>query len=276
MSFLNRLLGKDPQKLCDEAKKLIDENKFTDAMQKLKHAEELAPDSATISWALAFCYSRIPPSSDTNEAHYASVKRVADAFSRAIELAKKFGGLNDKQLGTAYFIVGSFYQSVKQYDKSITYLENAISSDPEHIEARLFLSSSYFFQSHVEEAERTAMVALEREPDNPTVIDHWKELRKQIGKDILDLPEHERWRIFLEYRNTKNDAFLLDPNLLGDVRAALDKPTPGHGLFGDAIQLTERKGKMARKIAMDKISKTYNLKPHEVLLIIQEGEAKKW
>ncbi|MEW6096671.1 MAG: tetratricopeptide repeat protein [bacterium] len=221
MSFLNRLLGKDLQKLYDDAKKLIDENKFTDAVEKLKRAEELAPDSAAISWSLAFCYSRISPSSDTDEAYYASAKRVADAFSRAIELAKKFGGLNDKQLGIAYFVVGAFYQSVKQYDKSVPYLENAISNDPEHIEARLFLSSSYFFQGRVEEAERADMGALEREPENPKVIKHWKELRKQIGKDILDLPEHERRRIFLEYRETKNNAFLLEPNLLRDFRVAL-------------------------------------------------------
>ncbi|MBL7182902.1 MAG: tetratricopeptide repeat protein [Anaerolineae bacterium] len=273
MSFLDKILGKDPEKLYSQAKRLVDQSEFEKAARKLELARERAPQSAAIWFFLGFCYSRMAASKKRTEAELLPIARkIANAYQRAVELAETVGGLNDEQIAKACWAVALFYRQQQENDKAVAYCEKGTSRNPRFSELQLLLSSCYLFQGRHEEAEEVARAVVEREPDNAQALAHWKALRETVGKDDVDLPEEDRKRVYADFMETQDGKFIGGV----DLARLYDIAYSPFGTLDKMAQTIGKSGEEAREAAIEEMLQKYDLKQYELLLIEEEGRQKKW
>jgi hypothetical protein len=94
--------ARDPEQMYKLALDLFGREKFRDAAEILEETVSLNPNSAPVHFTLGITYSRIigECGADDDKVRPWATKSM-DCFKKAVELASKFGGLNEKQLSIA-------------------------------------------------------------------------------------------------------------------------------------------------------------------------------
>jgi tetratricopeptide (TPR) repeat protein len=109
MGIFDWLFGKkrekserDLAKILGNVKNLVFEQmRFKEAAKILEEAAELYPNSAPVQFSLGVTYSRIAGEYKDEDAVRPWALKSGEAFKKAVNLANRYGGLNDEQLAKA-------------------------------------------------------------------------------------------------------------------------------------------------------------------------------
>ena len=110
----------DPEKLYKHGVELFGKEKFREAVSVLEEAARLSPSSAPVHFTLGVTYSRIAGEFGSDEEKVRPwVKKTRDCFKKALDLAARSGGLNEKQLSTARDAVTAFDRITERDSPSV-------------------------------------------------------------------------------------------------------------------------------------------------------------
>ena len=130
------------------------EKQLTQAMNLYRRALDLDPDYAEAMVRLAeACHQRFDLSGDA-----IWVEHGADYAQRAIDV--------DNTLPSAHFMAGLFAHESGSYDRAIEHFQRAITLDPLHLEAYMYLADAYELTGATEEASATVERAIRTGPDD--------------------------------------------------------------------------------------------------------------
>jgi serine/threonine-protein kinase len=132
------------------------EKQLTQAMNLYRRALDLDPDYAEAMVRLAeACRQRFDLSGDS-----IWVEHGTNYAQRAIDV--------DDTLPTAHFMAGLFAHESGSYDRAIEHFQRAITLDPLHLEAYMYLADAYELTGATEDASATVERAIRTGPDDWT------------------------------------------------------------------------------------------------------------
>ena len=276
MGFLDKLFGREPKKLQEQARALMEAGRYDLAAKKLTKAATVSPDDPEPWYQLGVCQTASSSSLEgASEEELRPLARQAnEAFEKALEIHDSKGGLEPAQIAKASFAIGMFHQVQKNFDASIRPLQLAHELEPTRIEYALYLSTSLARVERFDEAEQLAVDVLEGESDDPGPLEHWKAIREMAGRPPTPgMDEQKRKSYYAEFITAKNDN--LDT---GDLAANFLQVSMGNplGAFAKMQEQLDRSGAKAAAAATETMRQRHGLKKYELALIEAEGEAKGW
>jgi len=148
--------------IIKQAKKLIDEHKYYEAIDYLERSLALYPNNRKLIYNLAKNYFRV------------------NNFGKASELIEQYLAM-DKRNKYAYYVGGAAYYQMMNYEKAIQLLEKAQSLDPNFTNALFALGMAYkktgMYQDALQIFERVANI----DPDNKMALFEINEIRKGLA-----------------------------------------------------------------------------------------------
>lgn len=148
--------------IIKQAKKLIDEHKYYEAIDYLERSLALYPNNRKLIYNLAKNYFRV------------------NNFGKASELIEQYLEM-DKRNKYAYYVGGAAYYQMMNYEKAIQLLEKAQSLDPNFTNALFALGMAYkkigMYQDALQIFERVSNI----DPDNKMALFEINEIRKGLA-----------------------------------------------------------------------------------------------
>ncbi|MGQ9843616.1 MAG: SpoIIE family protein phosphatase [Spirochaetota bacterium] len=148
--------------IIKQAKKLIEEHKYYEAIDYLERSLALYPNNRKLIYNLAKNYFRV------------------NNFGKASELIEQYLAM-DKRNKYAYYVGGAAYYQMMNYEKAIQLLEKAQSLDPNFTNALFALGMAYkkigMHQDALQIFERVANI----DPDNKMALFEINEIRKGLS-----------------------------------------------------------------------------------------------
>ncbi len=148
--------------IIKQAKRLIDEHKYYEAIDYLERSLALYPNNRKLIYNLAKNYFRV------------------NNFGKAAELVEQYLEM-DKRNKYAYYVGGAAYYQMMNYEKAIQLLEKAQSLDPNFTNALFALGMAYkkigMYQDALQIFERVANI----DPDNKMALFEINEIRKGLA-----------------------------------------------------------------------------------------------
>jgi len=148
--------------IIKQAKKLIDEHKYYEAIDYLERSLALYPNNRKLIYNLAKNYFRV------------------NNFGKSSELIEQYLEM-DKRNKYAYYVGGAAYYQMMNYEKAIQLLEKAQSLDPNFTNALFALGMAYkkvgMYQDALQIFERVANI----DPDNKMALFEINEIRKGLS-----------------------------------------------------------------------------------------------
>ncbi len=148
--------------IIKQAKKLIDEHKYYEAIDYLERSLALYPNNRKLIYNLAKNYFRV------------------NNFGKASELIEQYLEM-DKRNKYAYYVGGAAYYQMMNYEKAIQLLEKAQSIDSNFTNALFALGMAYkkigMYQDALHVFERVANI----DPDNKMALFEINEIRKGLS-----------------------------------------------------------------------------------------------
>ncbi len=206
---------KSIRELTLEARRMVDENRYLDALPLLEQIVLSYPDNGEI-WA-DFGIAIISTATTINDT--VERKKELERGVKALLRAKKLGTKNPRALyfldefensdGTDNFSnknpevekalrKGELYFGRGEYDKAFKYYETAHKLDPKNYEAMLFMGDCFYVQGKFKESEKYFAQAVEINPEVESAYRYWGDALMSQNKNAEGLEK------FL-------DAFIRDP-----------------------------------------------------------------
>jgi len=280
MSFFNRFKkgtkaepssaspqGKSMAKSYEEAVQHYKNGDYQQAASIFERIIIADSNSATAHVSLAHCYVKMIRGNDEEDRRLS--RRYAELFERALELNTSHGGLEKNHIIEACFAVGIYYQTIRDFLRSIEYFERCLKYDSTHISALLYLSTSYHFQGNDNEALDKAICAFRLQSSDKDILSQLMSAANWVGiEQATGLSENRRRELFRELKTTRERLFL-ENGALEIMQQQARNPT-------DAMKIV-RAGNIASR---DKAVKTLSTKHHiddwRIEVVCQEGERNKW
>jgi len=260
--------GKSAAELYQEAARCYKSGYYQQAASLLEHVIKADPESTAAHFSLARCYFKLIKGSNDEE-DYRLSRRYAELLERALELNESHGGLEKSDVIDACFAVGVCYQMLREFPRSIEYLERCLEHDPTNIGALLHLSTSYHFRGHDKEALDKAVRAFHLDPSGDGVFSQLTSAADWVGVEVATgLSMDKRHEIFRELRAMQDRLFLEG----GTLEAIQREGTFGRGYPADLQRILRVGGIESRDKAIQAISARYHLEDWGIAIIWQEGE----
>lgn len=262
-------LPKSVVELYQEGVQHYKSEEYQHAASLFERVIDANPNSTAAHCSLARCYVKLVKGTD--EEDYRLSKRFADLYERSLELNESHGGLEESHVIEACFALGTYYQMLRNFSRSIEYFELCLKHDPTDIGALLFLSTSYHFQGDDKASFDNAVKAFHLNSADESVLNQLLSVAGWGGIErVTGLSDEQRANLFHELKTEQDAFFLHDDKVELDMLSAEQEASPRKM----SIALAEG-GKRSRKAAIESVCYKRNLKEWIVAIVYQEGERKR-
>lgn len=146
--------------IIKNAKKLIADNNYYEAIDHLERGLTLYPDNKKLTYNLAKIYFRV------------------NNFAKTVEYIDKYVK-DDRRNKYAFYVGGSAFYMMRDYKSAIDFFEHALSVDPNFVKALFALGMAYKKSGQKDDAINSFEKVISIDPDNKVAI---YELNSLIGK----------------------------------------------------------------------------------------------
>ncbi|MBN2223535.1 MAG: tetratricopeptide repeat protein [Deltaproteobacteria bacterium] len=195
---------------------LADSEKFDEALRQYKRALDLDPKNDEIMYEIARTYIEkglgdegllmLDRAKDRNPRnpklflyrgiYYYNSMQYTLAIDEFMKAAKEDSKSPEPYIKLSLLYINANNPSYQNGEKAVEYAQKAVDLAPDSLKALDTLANAYFFAGRYDLAEETAMVALEKSPDNPILEESLMRFRSTVkgsadehnlkGAELLD------------------------------------------------------------------------------------------
>ena len=168
---LEALVSHAHQRLAHEA---VSKGDWAEALEHWQAADAAEGGSFRLAFNLALAHER-------HEDFLAAAERWREALRRRPRRDDDPDALNDRQVAQLWQRCAEAYTQAGEYDEAVQVLRNAVTWNPERLEARLALSEALMLNGQTEAASNELERVLDRDPDNLPALLHMGEVAYARG-----------------------------------------------------------------------------------------------